>query len=201
MFFKSNGGEVPLSLFGDHNAQNLNGALEVLKLIGVTESQFFNAIQSFKGASNRLELLADHGSITAFRDFAHAPSKVRESLKAVRGKYPDKTIVAFSELHTYSSLNRNFIENYKGTLDPADHAYVFLDDHAMAIKKMENIPDDILKSAFNREDLGIIRSGKKLEEIVKRYKKYGESVFLFMSSGKFGGTNLESLFSEHLTKI
>ena len=158
MYFKSNEGEIPLSIFGDHNAQNLSGALEVLKLIGISESQFFNAIQSFKGASNRLELLADHDNVTAFKDFAHAPSKVRATLKAVREKYPDKKIVAFSELHTYSSLNRDFIENYNGALDPADHAYVFLDDHAMAIKKMENIPDDVIISAFNRKDLEIIRS-------------------------------------------
>jgi len=196
MHIETDSGLIPLKVFGDHNAQNLSGALEVLKLLGISENQFYEAIQSYEGASNRLELLYNGKSVRVFKDFAHAPSKVRATLKAVREKFPGKKIVAFCELHTYSSLNKNFINNYKGALDPADYAYVFLDDHTMAIKKMENIPDSMIISAFKREDIEVIRSSERLTEIVNTLKNTDDPVFLFMSSGKFGRTDLKSLFSD-----
>jgi len=146
-------GEMPLEFFGKHNLQNMAGAKWICQHMGVGEDEFYEAIAIFKGASKRLEKIAENQSTVVFKDFAHSPSKVKATTKAVKNQYQERTVIACLELHTYSSLNADFLKEYEGALDSADVAVVFYSPHAVEIKKLEKVTEQQIKKAFNREDL------------------------------------------------
>ena len=131
--------EIPLQIIGQHNLQNLQAAYHACKKIGITDVQFFSAIQTFKGAHKRLDLLKKAKYSIAYRDFAHAPSKVKATTEALRAQYPKRRLVACVELHTFSSLNKKFLPQYAGALDAADTAYVFFSEHTLKMKKLPPI--------------------------------------------------------------
>jgi UDP-N-acetylmuramate: L-alanyl-gamma-D-glutamyl-meso-diaminopimelate ligase len=182
----SSGEKIELLIFGQHNMLNLNAARLVCMEMGVTDDDFYLAMQSFKGASRRLELIFTNESVNLFRDFAHAPSKVRASVGAVRKQFPDKHFVACLELHTFSSLNEVFIDQYLETLQEADFAIVMYDPHAVALKRLPEINHDRIKSAFGRLDLIIVSNQLQLSEILSS-QSWNHTVGLFMSSGNFNG--------------
>ena len=138
-FLDTSDGKLPLEIFGKHNLQNLAGAKWICQHMGVDEDDFYEAIANFKGASKRLEKIAENSSTVIFKDFAHSPSKVEATTKAVKEQYNNRTVLACLELHTYSSLNAEFLKLYKGALDSADRAVVFYSPHAVEIKKLEKL--------------------------------------------------------------
>jgi len=185
-------GEVPIKLFGGHNMQNISGALEVCKRVGVTDSQFYSAIGSFEGADMRLELVASHEQTKLFKDFAHAPSKLLATTKAVKNQFPNRTLVACVELHTYSSLNPSFIGQYQDTLKDADVAIVYHNPEVSQHKKLEPLTNEQLKKAFNQDNILIFTQTAKLKEYLEM-QEWKNKNLLMMSSGTFGGLNLVEL--------
>lgn len=185
-FLKIDHKKIPLKLFGKHNMQNLAGAIKVLQLLGIEEEEIFQAIETFEGASNRLEQIFDSDQILVFKDFAHSPSKLKSTTDAINELYPDRRIISCFELHTYSSLNKDFLKEYRNCFPQSDQRIVFVNDHTFKIKKMPPLSDNQIKKGFNEEDLTIIRSLANLEKTLKRNIKKN-TVFLFMSSGNFGG--------------
>lgn len=184
--------QVPMQIFGDHNLKNIAGAMTVLDYIGITEDQFYEAIPSFKGAARRLEKVAQNGNRIVFRDFAHAPSKVKASTEAVKQQYANQRLIAAVELHTFSSLNKSFLNQYKGALDAADEAIVYFDEHTLAIKRLDPIiPNDIL-TAFERPDLRVFTDTLKLQAYLTS-RCTTANIFLLMSSGTFGGMDVETV--------
>lgn len=183
---------VPLLIFGEHNMKNLSGAMTICDRLGITEDMFYEAIQSFKGAARRLERVATQSHKTVFRDFAHAPSKVEATTEAVREQFPDKKILACVELHTFSSLNKNFLSQYKGRLDAADLAVVYYNAHTLAIKRLEPITPDDVKAAFGRTDLQVFTETADLQAWLLQQLPQTD-VLLLMSSGTFGGLDLNTL--------
>lgn len=190
------GKSYPLQVFGDHNLTNLNAAKNICNEIGVTDDVFFKSIESFDGASNRLELIAKSKGNFVFNDFAHAPSKVLATVEAVRKQFNDKKVVVCFELHTYSSLNSKFITQYKGCLDKADEAAVYFNPHALKIKRLAEITENEVYNAFEKDNVVIFKDSLKLQKWVINMKAE-ETVFLFMSSGNFDGINLNE-FSKKL---
>ena len=188
-------GDMPLEIFGKHNLSNLAGAKWVCQHMGVDEEDFYEAIASFKGASKRLQKIKESGDFIAFKDFAHSPSKVNASLKAVKEQFQGKKIIACLELHTFSSLNQDFITEYKNSLDAADEAIVFYSLEAVTHKNLKPISSAIITSAFGRDDLRIITETADLENYLKT-SNFDNSVLLFMSSGNYGGIDLEQLVTE-----
>jgi UDP-N-acetylmuramate: L-alanyl-gamma-D-glutamyl-meso-diaminopimelate ligase len=186
--------KVPLKLFGRHNMQNLAGAIEVLRLLGLPEKEIMPALVSFKGASNRLEKLYDRDEIVVYKDFAHSPSKLKSTTTAIRELYPGRRIMACFELHTYSSLNKDFLNEYRNTFNNGDVRIVFVNNHTFEIKKMPLLSDDLIKKGFNDDTLDIIRSLSELEIMISQNIK-PNTVFLFMSSGNFGGLNYSELIN------
>ncbi|MGF7219217.1 UDP-N-acetylmuramate: L-alanyl-gamma-D-glutamyl-meso-diaminopimelate ligase [Spirosoma lacussanchae] len=184
--------QIPVQIFGEHNMRNLSGALTVLDQIGITDDQFYEAISSFKGAAHRLEKVAQNGTRIVFRDFAHSPSKVEATTEAVKQQFPSKRLLAAFELHTYSSLNKTFLSQYKGSLDSADTAVVYFDVNTFAIKQLSPISPDDVKIAFERPDLTVLTDPADLEAYLSSQRDKADA-FLFMSSGTFGGVNLETL--------
>jgi len=183
-----------LKVFGNHNLLNIHAAYLVCKELGVQTSTFLSAISHFTGASKRLEILAETGTTTIFRDFAHAPSKVKATIEAVRQQFPARKLVAALELHTYSSLNEAFMPHYKGALDPADEACVFYSHHAMEIKKMPPLAEATVKEGFGNNKVEVFTSRTDLEQWLYS-KNYNNTSLLLMSSGTYEGLDLAKLQS------
>lgn len=179
-------GEMPLEIFGKHNLQNLAGAKWICQHIGVDEADFYEAIASFRGASKRLEKIAESESTVVFKDFAHSPSKVEATTNAVKNQYAGKNILACLELHTYSSLNAEFLKGYKGALNSANKAVVFYSPHAVEIKRLEKITELQIKDAFGRDDLIVYTNLSEFREFLFQ-QNFENTVVLLMSSGDYGG--------------
>ena len=183
---------IPLKIFGKHNLMNLSGALLLCEALGLNRAQFLKAIQSFEGADNRLELVCQNHQGRMFKDFAHAPSKLKATLSAVREQFPEQHLIACFELHTFSSLNPEFLGQYKDALNEADEAAVYFNPHALKIKRMAVLEPDDIKSAFGRTDLQVFDDSKGMEQWLLE-KSGSDHIFLMMSSGNFNGMDLPDL--------
>jgi UDP-N-acetylmuramate: L-alanyl-gamma-D-glutamyl-meso-diaminopimelate ligase len=187
-------GDMPIAIFGGHNLNNLAGAKWVCQNMGVDEVDFYEAIASFKGASKRLEKIAESNNKVAYKDFAHSPSKVAATTKAVRNQYPDRKLIACLELHTYSSLNAAFLKEYQGALDAADIAIVFYSPDAVKIKQLDEITYQQIAQAFNKENLIIYTNPQDFKTFLFS-QEFDNSALLLMSSGNYGGLNFEEVKS------
>ena len=187
-------GQMPLEIFGDHNLQNLAGAQWICQHMGVDEEDFYEAISSFKGASKRLEKIAEHQQTVIFKDFAHSPSKVKATTEAVKRQYEQREIIACLELHTYSSLNAEFLQQYKGALSKADTAVVFYSPHAVKIKQLEEVSKTQIATAFESDDLIIYTNPQDFKAFLFS-QNLNNKALLLMSSGNYGGLDFEELKS------
>ena len=185
-------GPMPIEVFGAHNLNNLAGAKWICQNMGVDEADFYEAIATFKGASKRLEKIAETKTAVAYKDFAHSPSKVKATTEAVKAQYPNRKLVACLELHTYSSLNAEFLKEYEGALDAADVAVVFYSPDAVKIKQLEEVTYEQISEAFNRKDLIIYTNPEEFKEFLKEHD-LKESALLLMSSGNYGGLNFDEI--------
>ncbi len=188
-YLETEEGPLPLEVFGDHNLSNLEGARWICQQLGVDIFDFYEAIATFKGAAKRMQRVKS-GSYEWIKDFAHAPSKVKATSAAVKKQYSNRHVVAILELHTYSSLNPDFIKRYQGTLSSADEAIVFYDPEALKIKGLPPMHKEKIQMAFGRDDLQVFTHTGELETRVKDYFE-GNSLLLFMSSGNYGGIDLK----------
>lgn len=191
-YLLTNEGSIPLSIFGNHNLLNLEGARAVCEMLGIGRQIFYNSIGSFKGAARRLELLVKNGSIAIYKDFAHSPSKLKATIDAVRNQYPDRKLVACMELHTFSSLNENFLNQYSNTMDKADVALVYYNPHTVEHKKLKPVSENNIMNAFNNRRVKVYTDTKALQEDLI-LSSSSQSVFLIMSSGNFDGMDLINL--------
>ncbi|CAM1346399.1 UDP-N-acetylmuramate--L-alanine ligase [Tenacibaculum crassostreae] len=187
-------GDLPLEIFGEHNLQNLAGAKWICQHMGIDEDEFYEAIASFKGASKRLEKIVENSSTVIFKDFAHSPSKVKATTTAVKDQYSNRNLLACLELHTYSSLNAEFLSEYKGTLDNADKAVVFYSPHAVKIKQLEEVTKEQIAQAFERDDLIIYTNPQEFKEFLFS-ENIENTAVLLMSSGNYGGLDFDEVKS------
>ena len=185
-------GFMPIEIFGAHNLNNLSGAKWICQCMGVDEADFYEAIATFKGASKRLEKIAESNNKVAYKDFAHSPSKVAATTKAVKNQYPNRKLVACLELHTYSSLNADFLKEYEGALDAADVAVVFYSPDAVKIKQLEEVSYEQIAQAFKRNDLLIYTQPAEFKEFLFTYN-LDACALLLMSSGNYGGLDFEEV--------
>lgn len=191
-YLKLPDGELPVEVFGNHNMQNLNGAYTLLKRIGVTDDRFYQAIATFKGAAKRMEIIGKSVNTTIYSDFAHAPSKLRATTSAIKDQFPNRELVACVELHTYSSLNKDFIEQYENTFNHSDEAIVYINPDAAERKGLESLTAEDLRSAFNRDDIILFNDQAALYAHLTG-QNWTDKNLAFMSSGNFGGLNFEAL--------
>lgn len=185
-------GPLPIEVFGKHNLNNLAGAKWICQHMGVDEDDFYEAIATFKGASKRLEKIAESPTCVAYKDFAHSPSKVEATTKAVKEQYTNRTLVACLELHTYSSLNAEFLKEYRGALDAADVAVVFYSPHAVEIKKLKEVTHQQIADAFERDDLIIYTNPTDFKNYLFS-QNFTNKALLLMSSGNYGGLNFDEV--------
>ncbi|MHA7058620.1 UDP-N-acetylmuramate--L-alanine ligase [Aquimarina sp. M1] len=185
-------GEMPIEIFGAHNLNNLAGAKWICQHMGIDEDEFYEAIASFKGASKRLEKIAESNTAVAYKDFAHSPSKVSATTKAVKDQYKNRQLIACLELHTYSSLNAEFLNEYEGALDAADEAVVFYSPNAVKIKQLEEVSAEQIARAFKRNDLIIYTNPDEFKTYLYR-KDFTNAALLLMSSGNYGGLDFDEV--------
>ena len=186
--------KTDLKIFGNHNLLNLQASYHVCKILGVSDNSFADAIRSFRGAAKRLELFAENKEYNIYRDFAHAPSKVMASINAVKQQFPGRKLVAILELHTFSSLNEKFMEEYAGAMDNADEAIVFYSKHALELKRMPPLDSKIIADGFKKTGLRVINSKEELERQLTETSTRSTN-FLFMSSGNYDGMDILKVVS------
>tara|TARA_Y100000739_G_scaffold220756_1_gene220556 strand:+ start:386 stop:1804 length:1419 start_codon:yes stop_codon:yes gene_type:complete len=189
--------EYPLNIFGDHNLQNLNAALEICKALSISKEVFYQHIQSFKGAQKRLELVDKNEFTSIFKDFAHSPSKLKATSSAVKKQFKKRSLVACMELHTFSSLNEDFLEEYANTMDLPDEAYVYFNPATIAHKKLKPITKQQVLKFFKRSDLVVFTDTEALINELKLKNWYNTNLLL-MSSGNFDGIDFNQLATELL---
>ena len=190
-------GEVEIGVFGEHNLQNLQGAMHVCESLGLPPEKFYASIRSFKGAAKRQEVLVQHNTGILFRDFAHAPSKLKATVNAVKNQFPARRLLAVQELHTYSSLNPQFLPNYAQSMDLADVAIIYLNPHAVALKKLELMSEEMIREGFKRQDLMLFTESKALSNYLLA-QEYTDTNLLLMSSGNYDNMDLEPLKQKFL---
>ncbi|RZK40157.1 MAG: peptidoglycan synthetase [Pedobacter sp.] len=187
--------DTPLNIFGNHNLMNLNAARLVCEQLGIDEEGFRAAIVSFTGASKRLELLSSINNTNVYKDFAHSPSKLKATINAVKAQFQERKLVACMELHTFSSLNSTFLEQYKHTMDRADVRIVYVDENTFLHKQMKPLTKEEIMDAFGDEDLLYFSSSEALESYLRSIS-FDHANLLLMSSGNFGGMDLVKLAYE-----
>lgn len=187
--------QYPLVIFGEHNLQNLNGAQLVCKALGVSTHDFYTAIQSFKGASKRLELVKRTQDFAMYKDFAHSPSKLKATTKAVKDQFENRTLIACMELHTFSSLNKEFLAQYNGAMATADKAFVYFSPKTLAHKKLATITPEEVKAAFGTENVTVYTESETLINDLKAMN-WQDKNLLMMSSGNFNGVDFNELADE-----
>lgn len=187
--------EYPIMVFGKHNLMNLYGAMLVCQQIGISNDDFLKSIASFKGASKRLELVKKNDSVSIYKDFAHSPSKLKATIDALKEQYPQRKLIAAMELHTFSSLTKEFLLQYKGAMDRADKAIVYFNPHTIAHKRLPEITPEQVFEAFGRKDIKVcIESSQVIDTI--RETKWENANLLMMSSGNFDGISFNDLADE-----
>jgi len=184
-----------LQVFGDHNLLNLHAARLVCNELGIADDAFLQSIATFKGAAKRLELVGKNKHSAVYRDFAHAPSKVKATIQALQQQYPHRKLIAVLELHTYSSLNAGFMDQYQGAMDPADEAVVFYSKHALEIKRMPELQPEQIAAGFGRKDLHVFNQRAQLEAFLDA-QQYKDANLLLMSSGDYEGMDVHSLWEK-----
>jgi UDP-N-acetylmuramate: L-alanyl-gamma-D-glutamyl-meso-diaminopimelate ligase len=189
------GKEIPVSVFGKHNLQNLQGAIEVLRKMGLSDDEIYNGITDFKGASKRLELVTESDDFVFYKDFAHAPSKLKATTQAIKNQFPDRTLIACMELHTFSSLNKNFLPLYDGAMASADKAFVYFSPEVVAHKKLDPVSKEEVLKAFNSPNVEVFTESDALIAELKKMSWKGKSL-LMMSSGNFNGVDFAKLGDE-----
>jgi len=185
-------GEVPLRIFGDHNLQNISGAVRVLELAGIETPLIYKSLSDFAGASKRLELVAETDHSVFYKDFAHAPSKLKATTAALKGQFPARRLTACMELHTFSSLNKEFLPLYKGSMAVADEALVYFNPKVLAHKKLESLSAEDVGAAFASKNVRVFTDIDKLQEALYEAIEAGGNL-LMMSSGNFDGMDFEDL--------
>lgn len=187
-----------LSVFGNHNLLNLHAAWFACRQLGVNATTFVKAISAFTGASKRLEKIAESNSTIIYRDFAHAPSKVKATIDAVKQQYPNRKLIAALELHTFSSLNADFMQEYNGALDKADEAAVFYSQHALELKRMPDLPRSVVERGFGKSGLAVITNREELYSWLTS-QDYENANLVLMSSGNYDGLDISELITKTLT--
>ena len=194
-YLKNGNRRIKLQVFGKHNLENISGAKLICNEIGLSNDQFYNAMSQFEGAARRLEILSENGECTVFYDFAHSPSKLKATTEAVKSQFPDRKLTAIMELHTFSSLKKDFLPEYNGCMDAADKAFVFFNPKTIEHKQLDPISREEVKNAFGNDQLEVFTDTDLLFQKI-RGMNWKEKSLLIMSSGNFSGQDLKEFAIE-----
>lgn len=183
---------IPIEIFGIHNLQNLRAAQLVCRKLGIEDADFYSAIKDFKGASKRMELVKENNQSSFYKDFAHSPSKLKATTSALKQQFPNRKLIACMELHTFSSLNLDFLKLYYKSMSNADEAFVYFNQETILHKRLEKIEKKDVYDAFGNSKLKVFTSSKELQSHLFS-KDWTNSNLLMMSSGTFDGLDFNKI--------
>ncbi len=198
-FINDKGNEYQIEVFGEHNLQNLSGAKHVCNSIGISDVEFYESIKAFKGAAKRLQLLEKNEKTNVYLDFAHSPSKLKATTKAVKSQFPDRELIACMELHTFSSLKEEFLPQYKNSMKDADKALVYFNPETLKHKKLKEISENQVKNAFGTDNVLVFTSAEELKKVLLE-TSWSNKNLLLMSSGNFSGINFKDFSKKIIHK-
>jgi len=184
--------DIPIQIFGEHNLRNISAAKEVCKQLGIKLQAFYEALKTFKGAARRLEFLAGDNNTRIYKDFAHAPSKVKATTEALKNQFPDRNLVACLELHTFSSLNKDFLPQYKGAFGNADLPIVYFNPKTLEHKRMPSLKPEDIKQAFANDSIQVFNDSEQLIEYLQSLNWRNQNLLL-MSSGTYDNMDVQTL--------
>jgi UDP-N-acetylmuramate: L-alanyl-gamma-D-glutamyl-meso-diaminopimelate ligase len=193
----ASGNKYALKIFGQHNLQNLVAAKLIMNQLGIGDDDFYTAMASFKGAAKRLEQIAESPTSVAYKDFAHSPSKLKATVAAVKQQYPGRKLVACMELHTFSSLKKDFLPQYKNCMAEADEAFVYYSPEVVQHKKLESISPELVKASFGTSNVTVFTESDAITAKL-RSMSWENTNLLLMSSGNFDGVDLNAFAKELL---
>jgi UDP-N-acetylmuramate-alanine ligase len=191
----SNNKQIPLSVFGSHNLMNIEGAARVCRELGIEKDDFFKAMSDFSGAGKRLELIMKNNRFMVFRDFAHAPSKVKATIDGIKIQYPDKKVIACLELHTYSSLNKDFLPQYAGSAVQADEMFIYINPEEVKLKRLEELTESTIKQSFRNDGIKVFFDLDEFKYSLQQ-TDIGNSILLMMSSGSYNNWDIKDFFNQ-----
>lgn len=197
-FLKTNTHRYPIQVFGNHNLQNIEAARRLCKNLGVSNPQFYEAMQSFGGAAKRMQKVVERANSVAFLDFAHAPSKVKATIAAMKDQFPKRHLTACFELHTFSSLNKNFHKEYNYAMQKADTAVVYFNEHTLKMKRMPELSKEAVAKAFRHPNIKVFTETEALVAYLEK-QKWEHHNLLMMSSGTFGGLKIKNFIQSLIT--
>ncbi|MBN2215525.1 MAG: peptidoglycan synthetase [Bacteroidales bacterium] len=191
-YLVSNTHRYKVAFFGRHNMQNISAALKVCEQLGIAGDDFYNAIQSFTGAKKRLELIHQTMNSSVFIDFAHSPSKLKATIEAVKSQFPGRRLIACIELHTFSSLTKEFLHEYRDTMDRADKKVVFYNPETLRHKRLEMLDTEYIKESFGDSRIIIFNDRKSFKDFLCSGDWNGYNILL-MSSGNFSDIDFQEI--------
>ena len=187
--------DFPLEIFGQHNLQNMEGARLICEALGISSEEFYTSIQDFKGASKRLEKVWETDTSVFYKDFAHSPSKLKATTKALKEQFPDRELIACMELHTFSSLKKDFLPQYENAMINADKALIFYDPKVVSHKKLDSVSKEFVKKCFKSNNVEVFTDSTEIISLLKSMS-WNKKNLLMMSSGNFNGVKFEELGQE-----
>jgi len=186
--------KYPINVFGQHNLYNLQAANYICNELGVSDENFYLSIKNFNGASNRLSLIKNlQNQSSIYYDFAHSPSKVLATINAVRELHPTRYLLACLELHTFSSLNIDFLPNYSNVFLECDEIWIYVDKNIQTGKGLIKLTSSFICKTINHHNILVCNNKESIETKLKNIR-FSNTNLLLMSSGNFSGINFEKIF-------
>jgi len=171
-------GKVSWELIGQFNADNALAAIAAANHVGVEPTQSCEALQSLKNVKRRLECLAEVNQVTVYDDFAHHPTAIRETLKALRQKVKDERIIAIMEPRSNTMKQGIHRETLAAAFVEADHTFLFA---------AENLDWDLSKAVSSLgKKARVMDSIENIVNTVASFAEAGDHI-LIMSNGDFSG--------------
>ncbi|HTX52299.1 MAG TPA: UDP-N-acetylmuramate:L-alanyl-gamma-D-glutamyl-meso-diaminopimelate ligase [Candidatus Baltobacteraceae bacterium] len=179
---------VTLPLAGRHNVSNTVGVLATASMLGVDVPMAAASLAGFAGIARRMQVRGVVDGVTVIDDFAHHPTKVRETVRAARARYPGARLVAVFEPRTNTSRRKFFQEIYPASFAAADEVIVVPPFDIENIPSAERFDSAALVMALRQMGKHATLHARADQVVADLSPRLGEnSVVLIMSNGAFDG--------------
>jgi UDP-N-acetylmuramate: L-alanyl-gamma-D-glutamyl-meso-diaminopimelate ligase len=185
---RGNAGKFLLPMSGYHNVENALGVYAVVRSLGLKADDVRDAFASFKGVKRRQEIRDEVGGVMVIDDFAHHPTAVRETIGAIRLRYPDRRLWAVFEPRSNTSRRNIHQHEYTTAFDGASLATIRVPEPHDKVPVDQQLDIGAVVGALNKK--GITSSAaREVDELVQHVAAGASSgdVILVMSNGAFGG--------------
>ncbi len=190
-------GPLFIPLAGEHNVKNATAVFIAAVQLGIAPEKIDAAFRTFRGVRRRLQIRYNENDFLVLDDFAHHPTEVRETLRGVKERYPNRRLWAVFEPRTASTKRKVFEDDYIRAFAPADRV-VFAPMHRPdKVPEAERLSLENVVAGIRRggKPVEVTPAGDEMANFIIQHIARGD-IILFMSNGGFSGT--PALFVEKL---